>query len=209
VTPEPTGDVQPPAGALEPGSRYAVSRGDVAFTFAVPTKGWVSDGQFWFDGHAGSPEAATLWFFAAKTLLSQGGGGTPGIFTDPCAHEGLRQFENSIAGEAEAIVSVPGVETVSAASDVTVDGRPAVAVTVVVPEDIGCPNSEFWLVHDPVCGARIECSYFPSFLGTPRYYWIIDVTGARLTFLAEAQFPNAGPGLEQELGQIVGSIMFE
>jgi hypothetical protein len=181
----------------------------VAFTFAVPASGWVSDGSFWFDGHAGSPERTMLWFFTNQFLYSLSGGGTPGIFTDPCTHEGLRQFEDSIAGEAEAIVSVPGVEVVRAPSDATVGERPAKSVVVVVPEDIACPNSEFWLAHDPACGATIECSYYPSFLGAPRRYWIVDVNGTPLSILAESEFPNEGPTLQPELEQIVASIVFE
>lgn len=206
--PDATGDVQPPAGLLDPGTRYRLSRGDVALTFAVPTSGWSSDGEFWFRGHPGSPEHTFLWFFTSGSPLSISGG-TPGIFTDPCAHEGLRQFEESVAGEAEAIASLPGTELVSGPTDVTVDGRAAAFVAITIPEDIGCSNTAYWLSHDPVCGVRLECTSYPTWLGETMRTWIVDVDGARFVIRAESRYSDASPDLEQEIQRIVDSIQFE
>ena len=196
-----TGDVQPPAGILDPGTRYRLSRGDVALTFAVPTSGWASDGFFWIRGHSGSPEHATLWFMASQ--------GTPGIFIDPCTHEGLQQFEESSAGEAEAIAALPGTELVSGPSDVTVDGRAGTYVEITIPEDLGCSKASFWLSHDPVCGVRLECTTYPTWPGETMRTWIVEVDGARFVFRAESRYANASPDLEREIQQIVDSIQFE
>lgn len=195
------GDVQPPAGMLDPGTRYRLSRGGVALTFAVPTSGWSSDGEFWFRGHSASPEHTFLWFITFQ--------GTPGIFTDPCAHEGLEQFEDSLAGEAEAIAALPGTELVSGPSDVTVDGRAATYVAIRFPEDVGCSNTSYWLSHDPVCGARLECTGYPTWLGETMRTWIVDVDGAHFVFRAESRYADASPDLEVEIQQIVDSIQFE
>jgi len=200
------GDVQPPAGMLDPGTRYRLSRGDVALTFAVPTSGWSSDGEFWFRGHSGSPEHTFLWFYTSALM----GGTTPAVFPNPCSHLGAIEFEDSLAGEAEAWASLPGTELVIAPSDVTVDGRAAKSVVIVVPEDVGCANSSFWLLYDPGCGARIECTTYATWLGETIRIWIVDLgDGSRFTIRAEVRYPDASPDLEQEIQQIVDSIQFE
>jgi hypothetical protein len=203
-TPQPTPAENPPVGALEPGTRYHAIRESIAFTFAVPTTGWRSDGQFWFTGHAesGSREE-TIFFFATLS-------GTPGVFDDPCAHEGLREFDASLAGNAEAFASLPGTELVSGPSDVTVDGRPGKLVEIAVPEDVGCANSEFWLTYDASCsGVTVECTIYPSWLGETRRAWYVDVDGTIFQITAEIRHPDASAALDTELQQIVDSIQFE
>jgi hypothetical protein len=197
---EPAGDVNPPVGPLSPGTRYAVRRDAITFSFAVPVSGWNS-GTFGFTGHASTPEHTLVTFFPST--------GTPGIFTDPCAHEGLQQFEPSAAGDAEALASLSGVTLVNPPSDVTIDGRAGQFVAISVPEDVGCANTEYWLGHDPTCGIRVECTWYPTWLGSTLRTWIIDFDNeVRLRIQAETRSP-ASEDLEQELQQIVDSIQFE
>lgn len=204
ATPSPTPADNPAMGTLEPGTRYHAIRGSVAFTFAVPTTGWSSDGQFWFTGHAesGSREE-TILFFAAP-------GGTPAVFDDPCAHQTLQEFDASLAGNAEAFASIPGTELVSGPSDVTVDGRPGKVAEIVVPDDVGCVNSEFWLTYDADCPEiTVECTIYPSWLGETRRAWHVDVDGTIFQITAEIRHPDASATLDAEIQQIVDSIRFE
>ena len=158
-------------------------------------------------GHPGSPEETLLWFY---TSASGPAYTTPAVYPDPCTHEGAIEFEDSLAGEAEAWVSVPGTEVVSAPSDVTVDGRAAKSLVVVVPEDVGCPNSEFWLLYDPNCGAVLNCTTYPTWLGETLRNWIVDRgDGSRFTIRFEVRYPDANPDLGQEIQLIVDSIQVE
>ena len=147
-TPSVAGHEWPAAGLLEPGTRYRVALEAFALTFEVPTTGWNSDGRFFITGHAGSREETGLWFYATDLM----GGTTPAVFPDPCTHEGASEFEDSLAGEAETWASEPGTEVIDAPTDVTADGRAANSVVVVVPEDVGCENTNFWLIYDPNAG---------------------------------------------------------
>jgi hypothetical protein len=201
-------DRMPPAGPLVPGQRYTVvagdpefaPQGDITLTFAMPEAGWTSDGSLWLKGHMASPE---------ETLLSfNTGSGIPAVFTDACAHSGPRQFENSIAGQAEAWASEPGADLVSEPSDVTVDGRAATYVAISIPEDVGCSNTEYRMAYDPRCS--FPGCWYPTWLGSTMRFWTVDVgNGMRLGILAESRYSDARPDLEQEIQQIVDSIQFE
>jgi hypothetical protein len=194
------GDVTPAAGPLEPGTRYAVRRGDVALTFAVPTPGWNIDSGGWITGNPGTPQIAHLYFLEST--------GVPGIFTDPCAHTGLQQFDSSAAGEVEAMASQVGADLVSPTHDITIDGRAGRMVAISIPQDVGCPNSDYWLQYDPDCGAVLECTSYPWWLGSTIRTWAVDLDGGtRLRIGIETQSSNAE--FEAELQQIVDSIQFE
>jgi hypothetical protein len=195
-------DVSPRAGTLEPGTRYDVTRGPLSFTFAVPTLGWQSDGRFWMQGHSGSPDHTEL-SFALST-------GIPGIYTDPCAHEGQELFDATSAGDAEAMASLASVDVVNTPADVTVDGHSGTSVAIHVPEDLGCANSDYWLFHGADCPEiTVECTMYPSWLDSTLRYWFIDVDGGRLMVQAAQRYSDASADLEQEIQQIVDSIQFE
>jgi len=195
-------DVSPRGGALEPGTRYDVTRGPVSFTFAVPTVGWESDGRFWMQGHPGSPNHTQL-SFALNT-------GSPGIYTDPCAHQGQELFDATSAGDAEAMASLAGVDVVNPPAGITVDGHSGTSVAIRVPEDVGCVNTDYWLFHGADCPEiTVECTMYPSWLDSTLRYWFIDVDGGRLMVQTAQRYPDASPELLQELQQIVDSIQFE
>jgi hypothetical protein len=208
ASPSPSEAIRPSAGPLEPDTRYRVdletditgARTPVEVSFAVPATGWTYDGEFWFH-YAADGDEGELWFIPSD--------GVPGIFTDACAHTGLQQFEDSIAGEAEAYAAEPGALLIRATADTTVAGRAAKALTISVPEDIGCVNSEYWLTHDPECGIELGCTYYPTWLDNTMRYWIIDVDGSgqRLTFLGSSRNPTSGT-LEPQFQLIANSIDF-
>jgi hypothetical protein len=216
LTPSPTPTASPspasaprlPYGSLEPGTRYAASGGDVAFTFEVPADGWANDNSPWLKGHGGTVNQTFLTFYAPTEPA------TPGVFADPCVHEDLRTFAPSLAGEAEALASVPGTELVSGPTDVTVGGRAAKAVVIATPSDPACAISDFWLVYNTAdaaqCGdVTVACTSYPTWAGETIRSWFVDVDGVTLAITAEVRDPDATPDLERELQQIVDSIQFE
>jgi hypothetical protein len=207
ASPSPSGAIRPSNGPLEPGTRYRVNletdvtgaRTPVEVSFAVPATGWTYDNG-WVHYVAGDDEAE-LWFIPSD--------GVPGIFTDACAHTGLQQFEDSIAGEAEAYAAEPGALLLRPTADTTVAGRAAKALTISVPEDVGCVSSEYWLTHDPECGVELGCTYYPTWLDNTMRYWLVDVDGSgqRLTFLGSSRNPTSDT-LEPQFEQIADSIEF-
>jgi hypothetical protein len=204
IRPSPfvSGDAQPLEAFLQPGTRYAVPGNLVSFSFVVPSAGWTYDGA-WFHGGIGTSEEIIMSFYTRSATMNAG------VFTDPCAHTGLRQFARSIDGDAQEAASVPGLELVGGPSDTTVDGRAAMVVTKRVPADIGCSNTAFWLSHDPDCGVKIACTSYPTWLGEWMRSWIVGVGSSRLSITTEVHAPSPSSSSELQLQQIVDSIRFE
>lgn len=222
ATPAPsegTGNVFPPTGPLEVGTRYAVSAGAssiagaVSYSFAVPTSGWLSDtGVVGISAGGYSLNAeASVWFFDNYAFFESDGQlpMIPAVLDDPCVHDSLQSqsFEASLAGQAEAIASIPGTELVSGPSDVTVDSRPGQEVTIAVPDDVGCAREEFWLLFNQSEGPGV---FYPNWLGETLHVWLIDVDGEIFSIWAQVRSPgDASAALEAEIQQIVDSIQFE
>jgi hypothetical protein len=211
-----TGSVFPPPGPLEAGTRYAVpapapgSRA-VSYSFAVPTSGWNSGGEFTID--AGGFELAaeaSVWFFDNYSLFEDDGRlpMIPAVLDDPCVHDGLQSqsFEASLAGQAEALASMPGTELVSGPSDVTLDTRSSRRVTIDVPDEVGCAREEFWLLFNQSAGPD---AFYPNWLGETIHAWLIDVDGEIFNIWAQVRPGDAIADLEAEIQQIVDSIQFE
>jgi hypothetical protein len=135
---------------------------------------------------------------------------TPAVFDDPCAHDTLQAFDASLAGQAEALVSIPGTERVSGPTDVTIDSRPGQSVAIAFPADLGCANSDFWLLFNASCGTpKIDCSNYPNWPGESLREWLIDVNDEIFNVRVQLRDPEAGPELEAEIQDIVDSIQFE
>jgi hypothetical protein len=201
------------AGDLEAGTRYRVSltsdTGRVAFSFAVPGSGWSFDG-FEVIGHPESPQDSRVWFFLTSSMYSDAMPITPAVFDDPCAHDAFQTFDASLAGQAEALVSIPGTELISGPTEVTVDSRPGQVVAIEFPADLGCENSDFWLVFNASCGPpTIDCSNYPTWPGESLREWLIDVNDEIFNIRAQVRDPEASVELDAELQQIVDSIQFE
>jgi hypothetical protein len=202
-----------PAGDLEPGTRYRVflasDTGTVAFSFAVPGSGWSYDG-FEMIGHPDSQQDARVWVFLTSAMYSDAMPITPAVFDDPCAHEAITSFDPTLVGQAEALVSIPGTELVSGPTEVTIDSRPGQVVAIEFPADLGCENSDFWLVFNASCGPpTIDCSNFPNWPGESLREWLIDVNEEILNIRAQVRDPESGGEVEAEIQQIVDSIQFE
>jgi hypothetical protein len=201
------------AGDLDPGTRYRASRrsdtGSVGFSFIVPTAGWSYDG-FEVIRHPDSPQDTRLWFFLTSSMYSDAMPFTPAVFDDPCAHGTLQAFDASLAGQAEALVSIPGTERVSGPTEVTIGSRPGQAVAIVLPADLGCANSDFWLLFNASCGTpKIDCSNYPNWPGEALREWLIDVNDEILNVRAQLRDAEAGAELDAEIQDIVDSIQFD
>jgi len=194
-------------GPLESGRRYIVpvsSFRQVPLSLVLPTDDWTLDGD-WFHRRPVQPGMTEVSFY--------GGGQTsvPGIFTDACAHTGLRQFADSIAGQAAAVAALNGATLVDPPATATVGGRDARIVAVTIPADIGCRNDQYWLSHDPTCGVNIGCTEFPTWLGSTLRYWFVDLgDGKRFTIRAETFDTGASQAdLDAAVQQLVDSVRFE
>jgi hypothetical protein len=183
------------AGDLEPGTRYGASRasdtGAVAFSFVVPEAGWSYDG-FELIGHPDSAQEASVWFYLTSSMYSDAMPITPAVLDDPCVHRGLRTFDASLAGQAEALASIPRTELVSGPTEVTIDSRPG------------------QVVFNASCGApTIDCSNFPSWPGESLREWLIDVNNEIFNIRVQVRERSVGSEVETEIQDIVDSIQFE
>jgi hypothetical protein len=217
ATPSPTATpvsaVPLPRGALVPGTTYSLTRGAATFTFEVPVTGWENDGSFVLQGHAGSQDETYLWFFDNVAMYGDAGEMpmAPAVFDDPCSHDTMQTFAATASGQLEAFTSIPGTEVVEGPTAITTAAGSAQRVTIAVPADLGCANSEFWLVFNTNCGTpTINCSNFPTWPGEAIHEWFIDNGGEVFEVRAEVRNPDgAEPALPSELQQIVDSIRIE
>jgi hypothetical protein len=204
-----------PEGQLNPGTRYATSvysnsYGNLRYSFAVPTQGWQVDEFGNLTGHTDSPDRADLWFFLTSAMYN-GPTVIPAAFDDPCAHDSFQAYDESLAGQAEALAAIPGTELVANPSEVTVDSHTGLVTAIAIPSDPGCGNGEYWLLFNADCGEpTLDCTNYPNWLGEVIQDWMIDVEDEIFNVRAQVRFPDeASPDLESEIRQIVDSIQFE
>jgi len=213
-TPSRAAGVDLSAGALDPGTRYHASRrsdtGSVDFSFVIPTSGWSYDGSFELIGHPDSPQDTTVWFYLTSSMYSDAMPITPAVFDDPCAHDAFQTFDASLAGQAEALVSIPGTEVLSGPGEVTIDARLGQYAAIAFPAELGCANSDFWLLFNASCGTpKIDCSNYPTWPGESLREWLIDVNEEIFNIRVQVRDPAAGAELETEIQLLVDSIEFE
>lgn len=203
ATPEatPAAYAYPDAGPLAIGSHQLTMEG-VPLSFSVATSGWSIDeyGYIYKDTEVAADQAEFLFWSLAN------------IYSDPCAHTPLSPpVGPSAADLADAVWTAFGTEATEP-SDVTVGGRAAKHVVLTVPEDIACDRTSFYLWYN-ACGdvpvpEELGCYRYATQLGDTIRAWIVDVDGARLFIEAETR-KAAGPEVEQEIQQIIDSIVFE
>jgi len=201
------------AGALDPGTRYRASRhsdtGSVTFSFAVPTSGWSYDG-FEVIRNPDSPQDTRVWFFLTSSMYSDAMPITPAVFDEPCAHDAFQTFDEGLAGHAEALASIPGTELISGPAEVTIDSRRGQYLAIEFPADLGCANSDFWLLFNASCGTpKIDCSNYPTWAGESLREWLVDVNDEIFNIRAQVRSPEAGAELDSEIQRLVESIQFE
>lgn len=121
-----------------------------------------------------------------------------------CHYLRSRTVTASLTDLAAAVAAVPGTELVVGPSDMTVGGHPAKHVIFVVRDDVGC-DPGFFFTYPNGWGGALWPETVP---GDTIRVWIVDVGGA-LYFIEGATKQDAGAGLEEEVEQIVESIVFE
>jgi hypothetical protein len=88
------------------------------------------------------------------------------------------------------------------------DEDPAVILDRVA--DLGCANSDYWLLFNASCGTpKIDCSNYPNWPGESLREWLIDVNDEIFNVRAQVRDPEAGADVEAEIQHIVDSIQFE
>jgi hypothetical protein len=171
--------------------------GGVPFSFRVRTGGWERFGSISINkSTVGSQGAEAIIFWTAFP---------GGDIADPCDNvlHPLGGLGPSAADLAAAVAKAPGTELVAGPSDVTVGGYPAKHVVLTVRKDLRCDPGFFFTWQDVEGGALWPYTV----AGVTINVWTVDVDGTRLFIEAETS-RQAGPELEREVRQIVGSIRF-
>ena len=123
-----------------------------------------------------------------------------GEYADPCARVLSPRVGRSAADLATAVSTAPGTKLVKGPSDVTVGGRPAKHVVLVVRKKVGCDPGFFYTWRTGWGGAF----WRTTDMGDTIRIWTVAVDGKRL-FIAAA---TKGGVLNKEIQQIVESIRF-
>ena len=171
----------------------------VPFSFRVTTGGWERFGGISINKSIEGPQGAEAMIFWT--------GFPDGEYADPCdnlLHPLGGPLGPSAADLAAAVAKAPGTELVAGPSDVTVGGRPAKHVVLTVRKDLRCDPGFFYTWEDVEAGALWPYTV----AGVTIDVWIVDVRGTRLFIEAETT-RQAGPELEREVQQVVGSIRFD
>ena len=126
-----------------------------------------------------------------------------GLDAHPCGF--LQNAERSVSalGLATRVATAPGTELVSGPEEVTVGGRPAVAVVVTVGEALGCDPGFFYHWEPKQDGAL----WVETRVGTTIRVWVVELDGGLLFVGAETTAQAADR--EREILAIVASISFE
>lgn len=127
---------------------------------------------------------------------------------EPCSNLLRGPVGPSAADLASAMVRTPGIELADGPVKTSVDGRRATYVMLRVLLDLGC-DPGFFFTWQPR-GRRGQClgsCWLESSMGDTIRVWVVEVDGKRLVFEA-ATTERTGPGVEQDIRQIVESIRF-
>jgi hypothetical protein len=178
--------------------RRRVSRtvGGVPFSFKVPTGGWEKFGRISINKSIFGPQGAEAIIFWASF--------PDGDTADPCAAV-LGGAGRSTASLATAVATAPGTVLIPGPQKVTLGGRPAKRVVLVVLEKgtVGCEPGFFYGWQDEETGAL----WTETHAGDTIRVWIVQVGGTRLFIEAETS-AQADSRLDDEVVKIVESIRF-
>jgi hypothetical protein len=169
--------------------------GGTAFSFRLPTP-WEGFGTTSINKSIVGPQGAEAMMF--WTMFPEGGN------LEPCAQVLSPDIVPTAADLAAAFATAPGTKLIAGPSDMTIGGRPAKQVAVSVIEDVGCDPGYFYSWTDVYGGAL----WPETRVGDMIRVWVVDLGGKLLVIEAETS-EQADAELEQEIGQIVGSIRFE
>ena len=94
--------------------------------------------------------------------------------------------------------------------EVTIDSRPGQYAAIAFPAELGCANSDFWLLFNASCGTpKIDCSNYPTWPGESLREWLTDVNEEIFNIRVQVRSPEAGAELDTEIHLLVESIQFE
>jgi hypothetical protein len=127
-----------------------------------------------------------------------------GEFAFECYYLRDRNVDATVEALTGAVSSVPGTRVVSGATEVTVAGRRASHVELVVEEDVGC-DPGFFYGYPSLYGGALWPETMP---GDTVRVWIVEAS-PRLLFLEGKTHPDAPDKLVAEIREIVDSIEFE
>jgi hypothetical protein len=178
----------------------------VSFSFGAPAGGWERVGDISLNRSIQGPQGAEAIVYWTSFV--------DGLYADPCGALAGLSADASIADVASAVATTPGIEVLSGPSDVTIDGRRAKQVVVVVREDVGCDPGYFY-TWAPFQFGNV---WVDTMAGDTIRVWIVDVDGTIL-FIAGATHKETLPGvdltqaqrslLDLRIKQTVDSIRFE
>jgi hypothetical protein len=188
----PAGDLIPSGGRFS--GRHSLTVEGIPFSFSVPTHGWEPFGSLLLSKSSVGPQGAEAVIFWT--------GFPDGTYADPCGHL-AGPPAGSAADLAAAVSTAPGTELLTGPSDIVVGGRAAKHVVLTVREDVGCDPGFFYNWKAQTGGAMWEATR----LGDVIRVWIVEVDGVVLFIEGETN-KDGGPELEQEIQQIVESILF-
>jgi hypothetical protein len=168
----------------------------VPMSFTVRRYGWEHFGDISINKSILGPQGAEAMIFWTSF--------PDGEHANPCARLSSQPVASSVDDLAFAVSTAPGIELVSGPSDVTVDGRAAQRVVLVVLKDLGCDPGYFFTWRDRSVGAFWSSTH----AGDTIRLWIVRVRGTIVLIEAETT-TQASAELEHEIEQIVGSIRFD
>jgi hypothetical protein len=201
ASPTPTFSASPTPEGSGLVQRLRVGRNEVfidgtRMSFTLRQQGWEQFGDISINKSIVGPQGAEAIIFWTSFPI--------GLHADRCARLRSLSVDSSVEDVAFAVSSAPGIELLSGPSDVTVGGRTAQHVVLVVLKDLGCDPGYFYTWRDRMVGAL-----WPSTnVGNTIRVWIVDVRGTLLFIEAETT-TQATAQLEHQIQQIVRSIRFE
>lgn len=195
----PTASLSSEIAAVGPTGRVRIGRNELTaegapFSITVRTSGWERFGHLSLNkSTVGSQGAEAIIYW---TNLAEG------AYADPCG-QWWGSPVGSLADFAIAASRIPGTDLVTAPSNVTVGGYAAKHVVFTVREDVGCDPGFLYTWKDVRMGA-----FWPgTAVGDTINIWLVRLRGQVLYIEGDAS-TLAGPDLEREIQQIVGSIRF-
>jgi hypothetical protein len=186
------------ASALQrpPTKRVTRTVAGIPFSFRLPVSGWEEHRRISVNKSTMGPQGAEGIVFWTSF--------PDGDEADPCSSVLSPPDDPTPADLAAAAAAAPGIDLVRGPNDVIVGGHHSKHVMLTVRERVGCDPGFFYAWHPQMGGAL----WTETSVGDTIHVWIVDVDGALLFIEAETT-EQAGPGLEREIRQIVGSIRFD
>ncbi|MDH4111311.1 MAG: hypothetical protein OEV60_01350 [Actinomycetota bacterium] len=194
VSPSPTlGAVALLEGPLDVGWHTVVAEG-VPISFRLPAPGWENHGNTYISKSSVGPQDAEAIIFWTRVWKGEHARACGQWWGAPDASLARIAINASVAR---------GVELVTGPSDVTVGGQSGKHVVFTVRKDVACNPGFFHRWQDDRGGAfwsGIE-------IGDTIRVWLVGA-GQEPLYIEGDSHERAGPDLEREIQQIVGSIRF-